>query len=97
MTVGNVWSDAKKMQNVLNQIKNVRGLSEHEKLLFARNLAAIPDERWKLHTSFLRALDLFKRYRSPHQKHHSQQKACRSHQGHGAYPRLKSRLHGKKR
>lgn len=53
----------KKMQTVLNQIQNVRGLSEHEKLLFARSLAATPDERWNLHTSFLRSLDLSRRFR----------------------------------
>jgi hypothetical protein len=34
------------------------GLSEHEKILFARSLAATPDERWRMHENFLRSLNL---------------------------------------
>ena len=41
------------------RIKNVRGLSEDEKLLFARSLAASPQERWDMHENFLRSLGLF--------------------------------------
>ena len=37
------------------------GLSEHEKILFARSLAATPDERWRMHESFLRSLNLYTR------------------------------------
>jgi hypothetical protein len=37
------------------------GLSEHEKILFARSLAATPDERWRMHENFLRSLNLFTR------------------------------------
>ena len=37
------------------------GLSEHEKHLFARSLAASPDERWRLHENFLRSHDLYTR------------------------------------
>jgi hypothetical protein len=36
----------------------VRGLSEDEKHLFARSLAASPDERRRLHENFLRSHDL---------------------------------------
>ena len=41
------------------KIRRVRGLSEAEKVLFARSLAATPDERWRLHENFLRSLGLF--------------------------------------
>jgi hypothetical protein len=44
----------KKIARVLKRIRNVRGLSEEEKYLFARSLAATPDERWRLHENFLR-------------------------------------------
>ena len=37
------------------------GLSEHEKILFARSLAATPDERWRMHENFLRSLNLYTR------------------------------------
>jgi hypothetical protein len=46
---------------MLQKIRNVRGLSEHEKLLFARSLAATPDERWRLHENFLRSHGLYTR------------------------------------
>ena len=42
-------------------MKNVRGLSEDEKILFARSLAATPDERWRMHENFLRSHGLFTR------------------------------------
>jgi len=35
------------------------GLSEHEIILFARSLAATPDERWRMHENFLRSLNLY--------------------------------------
>jgi hypothetical protein len=34
-------------------------LSEHDLILFARSLAATPDERWRMHENFLRSLNLF--------------------------------------
>jgi hypothetical protein len=49
------------MARIFNRIKNVRGLSEDEKHLFARSLAATPDERWQLHQNFLRSHGLFTR------------------------------------
>lgn len=51
----------KKVAQVFRKIRNVPGLSEHEKLLFARSLAASPDERWQLHENFLRSHDLYTR------------------------------------
>jgi len=51
----------RKAWQIYRRIKKVRGLSEEEKLLFARSLAATPDERWRLHESFLRSLGLFTR------------------------------------
>jgi len=51
----------KKISSVLRRIRRVRGLSDDEKFLFARSLAATPDQRWRLHESFLRSHDLFTR------------------------------------
>jgi hypothetical protein len=51
----------KKIARVFSRIRNVRGLSEHEKHLFARSLAASPDERWQFHEAFLRSHGLFTR------------------------------------
>ncbi|HZR16666.1 MAG TPA: hypothetical protein VFE51_05005 [Verrucomicrobiae bacterium] len=49
------------MATILRRIRGVRGLSEHEKILFARSLAATPDQRWRLHENFLRSHGLFTR------------------------------------
>jgi len=49
----------KKFQAVKKQLDQVKGLSEHEKILFARSLAATPDERWEMHENFLRSLNLY--------------------------------------
>ena len=51
----------KKVARVLKKIRHVRGLSEDEKYLFARSLAATPDERWRLHETFLRSHGLYTR------------------------------------
>ncbi len=51
----------KKVARVLRRIRHVRGLSEDEKYLFARSLAATPDQRWQLHENFLRSHDLYTR------------------------------------
>ena len=45
----------------LCQLRKVKSLSADERWLFARSLAATPDERWRLHESFLRSLNLFTR------------------------------------
>jgi hypothetical protein len=49
------------MARMLAKLRDERGLSEHEKILWARSLAATPDERWQMHQNFLRSLDLFTR------------------------------------
>jgi len=46
---------------VHDRIKRVRGLDEHERVLYARSLAATPDERWQINVSFLRSLGLWGR------------------------------------
>lgn len=51
----------KKRARVLKKLQRVPGLSEEEKHLFARSLAATPDERWRLHEKFLRSHGLFTR------------------------------------
>jgi hypothetical protein len=51
----------KKIARVLRKIRDAPGLSEDEKYLFARSLAATPDERWRLHENFLRSHGLYTR------------------------------------
>jgi hypothetical protein len=51
----------KKLQAVARRLERASGLSSHEKILFARSLAATPDERWCMHENFLRSLNLFTR------------------------------------
>jgi len=49
----------KKMAKVLARIKSARGLDESEKVLWARSLAATPDERWQMNAASLRLLGSF--------------------------------------
>ena len=51
----------KKIDRILRRIRDEPGLSEDEKYLFARSLAASPDERWRMHENFLRSHGLFTR------------------------------------
>jgi hypothetical protein len=51
----------KKMAAMLKKLEKVDGLSEHERLLFARSLSATPQERWDMHENFLRSHGLYKR------------------------------------
>lgn len=51
----------KKFETILRRLNRVPELSEHERILFARSLAATPDERWKMHEQFLRSHGLFTR------------------------------------
>ena len=44
---------------VYERIKGMRGLDEHEKILFARFAAATPDERWQMNVNYLRSLGLY--------------------------------------
>jgi hypothetical protein len=43
------------------QLRGIKNLSLDEKILFARSLAATPDERWRLHENYLRSHGLFTR------------------------------------
>lgn len=51
----------KKLANMLAKLRRVKHLSEEERYLFARSLAATPDERWQMHENFLRSHDLYTR------------------------------------
>ena len=51
----------KDWRKVYQKLKRVRGLDEHEKVLFARSLAATPDERWRMNETYLRSFDLWGR------------------------------------
>ena len=51
----------KKEARILKLLADEPGLSEHERILFARSLAATPDERWRMHENFLRSHGLSKR------------------------------------
>ncbi|MEO5720171.1 MAG: hypothetical protein ABIR71_01715 [Chthoniobacterales bacterium] len=46
----------KKYLAALRKLRDLPGLSEHEVILFARSLAATPNQRWKMNTGFLRSL-----------------------------------------
>lgn len=50
-----------KARAILKRIRRARGLDEAERVLFARSLAATPDERWQLHENFLRSHGLYTR------------------------------------
>ena len=50
-------SRAKKVRELAERLKCLPHLDEHERLLFARSLAATPQQRWDMHESFLRSLD----------------------------------------
>jgi hypothetical protein len=49
----------KDWKRVYRNIRSLRGLSEEEKIMIARSLAATPDERWQMHENFLRSHGLF--------------------------------------
>ena len=51
----------KDWKKVHRRIRGMQGLSEEEKIMIARSLAATPDERWKMHENFLRSLNLYTR------------------------------------
>ena len=48
-------------RKVYRKIRQMPGLAEDEKILFARSLAATPDERWRMNESYLRSLGLWGR------------------------------------
>ncbi len=43
------------------RIKSMNELDEHEKVLFARSLAATPEERWNLNVTSLKSLGFWGR------------------------------------
>jgi hypothetical protein len=49
----------KDWRKVYRKIRGMRGLSNDEKIMIARSLAATPDERWAMHENFLRSHGLF--------------------------------------
>jgi len=49
----------KDWRRVYRKLKGMRGLSEEEKILLARALAATPEERWQMHDEFLRSFGLY--------------------------------------
>ena len=51
----------KDWRKVYARIKHVRGLDEHGKILYARSLAATPDERWRMNETYLRSFGLWGR------------------------------------
>ena len=60
--VGIRWQGVnKKWRKTEKLLRKVPGLSEHERILFARSLSATPDERWALHQAHLRSLGLLTR------------------------------------
>jgi len=50
----------KKTARMLKKLAGIRALSEDEKYLFARSLAATPDERWQFHVNFLHSHGLYR-------------------------------------
>jgi hypothetical protein len=52
----------KDWEKVYERIKDVPGLDEHEKIQYARSLAATPAERWQMNVNFLQSLGLWGRY-----------------------------------
>ncbi len=52
----------KKFQAMRKRLERLdTGLGEEERILFARSLAATPDERWRMHENLLRSLNLYTR------------------------------------
>lgn len=58
MTKNQTGRMGKKFDRILALIQNVPGLDEHERILFARSLAATPTQRWQIHNNVLRSLVL---------------------------------------
>ena len=58
VTVTGTKNKSGKFEQILARIQGVRGLDEHEQILFARSLAATPNRRWQIHNQTLRSLIL---------------------------------------
>jgi hypothetical protein len=50
----------KDWRKMYRKLKKLRELDEHEKVLYARSLAATPDERWQMNVNYLRSLGLWR-------------------------------------
>jgi hypothetical protein len=46
----------RKFARISALIQDIPGLDEHERILFARSLAATPTQRWQIHNNVLRSL-----------------------------------------
>jgi len=51
------------MARILARLRDEPGLSEHERILWARSLAATPDERWRMNQERVHAMRLKKKRR----------------------------------
>ena len=51
----------KDWRKVYRNLREMHWMDEHEKVLYARSLAATPDERWQMNVVFLRSLGLWGR------------------------------------
>ena len=49
----------RRLHAVANKLKALPHLDEAERLLYARSLLASPEERWEMHETYLRSLNLF--------------------------------------
>lgn len=49
----------RKFDRVLARLQGMPGLDEHERILFARSLAATPTQRWQIHNNTRRSLGFF--------------------------------------
>jgi len=49
----------RRLRTVADKLKALPHLDEAERLLYARSLLATPDERWQMHETYLRSLNLF--------------------------------------
>jgi hypothetical protein len=56
-----VKTTLKDWPKVYARIKDAPGLDEHEKILYARSLAATPEERWQMNETYLRSFGLWGR------------------------------------
>jgi hypothetical protein len=49
----------RRLRAAAEKLKAIPHLDEAERLLYARSLLATPEERWRMHETYLRSLNLF--------------------------------------
>jgi hypothetical protein len=49
----------RRLRAAADKLKVLPHLDEAERLLYARSLLATPEERWRLHETYLRSLNLY--------------------------------------